>query len=156
MYHDFYHFQENPFNVTTDPDFFFSSKCHTEAVSSVVYGIDQRKGIIVITGEIGTGKTTLCRKILKQMDDKTKFALVLNPKFSDSQLLQIIIHDLGIQTKQRSRYGLVKALNDFLITEANQRNNVVVVIDEAQNLSENKFAYYQIWKLKKKNYCKLF
>lgn len=135
MYHDFYQFREDPFNVTTDPDFFFSSKCHSEAITNLVYGIEQRKGIIVITGEIGTGKTTLCRTLLRKMGKNIKFALILNPKFSEIQLLQLIIQDLGISTKEKTKFGLVKVLNEFLISETNKDNNVVVVIDEAQNLT---------------------
>lgn len=135
MYHDFYRLKENPFNVTTDPDFFFSSKCHSDAISNLVYGIENRKGILVITGEIGTGKTTLCRKLLRQSDRNVKFALVLNPKFSELQLLQIIIHDLGIKTKEKTKFGLINALNEFLIAESTIGNNIVIVIDEAQNLS---------------------
>jgi general secretion pathway protein A len=76
MYQDFYQLKENPFNVTADPNFFFSSKCHSEAMSNLSYGIEQRKGIVVITGEVGTGKTTLCRKLLKQADAYTKFAFI--------------------------------------------------------------------------------
>jgi len=135
MYHDFYQFKEDPFNVTTDPDFFFSSKCHGEAITNLIYGIEQRKGIIVITGEIGTGKTTLCRTLLRMSDKNVNFAFILNPKFSEIQLLQLIIQDLGIETKERNKFGLIKALNAFLISETNKDNNVVVVIDEAQNLT---------------------
>lgn len=135
MYHDFYQLKESPFNVTTDPDFFFSSKCHTDAISNLIYGIENRKGILVITGEIGTGKTTLCRKLLKQSNKNVTFALILNPKFSELQLLQLIINDLGIKTKERTKFGLINALNDFLIAESLVGNNVVIVIDEAQNLS---------------------
>ncbi len=134
MYHDFYQFKENPFNVTADPDFFFSSKYHSEAISNLVYGIEQRKGILVITGEIGTGKTTLCRKLLNQSDPSVKFAFLFNPKFSELELLKMIVMDLGISTKQNNKFGLVKALNEFLITEANRGHNVVIVVDEAQNL----------------------
>lgn len=135
MYHDFYQLKENPFNVTADPDFFFSSKYHCEAMASLQYGISQRKGILVITGEVGTGKTTLCRKLLSQADKKTKFALVLNPNFSEVQLLQMIIQDLGVRTRQDNKFDLIRTLNKFLIKESRKGNNVVVVIDEAQNLS---------------------
>lgn len=135
MYHDFYELQENPFNVTADPDFFFSSRYHCEAISHLIYGIKQRMGILVITGEIGTGKTTLCRTLLKQADDSIKFAFILNPKFSDLQLLQVIVHDLGIKTHHNSKLGLIHTLNEFLLSESNKNNNVVIVIDEAQNLS---------------------
>lgn len=135
MYHEYYLFKEDPFNVTADPSFFFSSKNHSEAISHLEYGIERRKGILVITGEIGTGKTTLCRKLLKQASSSIRFALILNPNFSELQLLQMIIQDLGIKTKQKNKFGLVQALNEFLIAESQLGNNVVVIIDEAQNLS---------------------
>ena len=135
MYHNFYQFKENPFNVTADPDFFFSSQSHCDAISNLVYGIEQRKGILVVTGEIGTGKTTLCRKLLKQSSDEIKFALILNPNFTEVQLLQIIIQDLGIEVKSQSKFNLIHALNQFLISESILNHNVVVIIDEAQNLS---------------------
>ncbi|HTM64119.1 MAG TPA: AAA family ATPase [Gammaproteobacteria bacterium] len=135
MYYDYYQLRENPFNVTADPDFFFASKCHAEAISNLVYGIDHRKGILVVSGEVGTGKTTLCRKLLFEAPDNVKFALILNPKFSETQLLQMIVSDLGIVTKQRTRFGLTQVLNEFLITETNKNNNVVLIIDEAQNLT---------------------
>lgn len=135
MYNEYYQLSENPFNATADPDFFFSSKTHSEAVANLIYGIEQRKGILVVTGEIGTGKTTLCRKIFKLSTKKIKFALILNPRCSELQLLQMIIHDLGIETKSKNKYSLVQALNEFLIVESSQGNNIVVVIDEAQHLS---------------------
>lgn len=135
MYQDFYQLKENPFNVTADPDFFFSSKYHCEAIANIQYGIQHRKGILVITGEVGTGKTTLCRKLLKQSNKKIKFALILNPSFSETQLLQMIIQDLGIRTKGCDKLELIHKLNKFLLKESNKGNNVVVVIDEAQNLS---------------------
>jgi general secretion pathway protein A len=135
MYHDFYQLKENPFNVTADPHFFYSSKSHSEAISNLVYGIEQRKGILVATGEVGTGKTTLCRKLLHQADKKTKFAFILNPNFSDLELLQMIAHDLGIRTKEQNKFTIVQALNQFLIKQANKNNNVVLMIDEAQNLT---------------------
>lgn len=135
MYYDFFQLNENPFNVTADPDFFFSSKCHREAMSNLEYGIEQRKGILVVTGEIGTGKTTLCRKLLKQCDRKTKFAVILNPTCSDEELLQMIIHDFGIPARKQNRLGPIHTMNDFLISEANKGHNLVVMIDEAQQLT---------------------
>lgn len=135
MYKEFYHLRESPFNVTSDPDFFFSSAHHIEAFSHLFYGIEQRKGIIVITGEIGTGKTTLCRMLLNRLEKNVKTALILNPSFSAIQLLQIILKDLGIEGNFRNKFTLVNALNDFLLQETSQGNNVVIIIDEAQNLS---------------------
>lgn len=134
MYKDFYRLKEDPFNVTADPDFFFKSRCHADAISNLVYGIEQRKGIMVLTGEIGTGKTTLCRTLLKQSQDHIKFALILNPNFSELELLQMIVFDLGVRAKEQDKFGLIHALNKFLIRESRKGHNVVLVIDEAQNL----------------------
>lgn len=135
MYHDFYKLKENPFNVTADPEFFYSSKCHSDAISNLSYGIEQHKGILVITGEVGTGKTTLCRKLIKQSNKKIKFAFILNPNFSEIEILQMIAHDLGIRTRATNKLALIQLLNKFLIKSSNKRYTVVVIIDEAQNLS---------------------
>jgi len=135
MYKDFYNLREYPFNVTPDPTFYFSSNHHNEAFAHLVYGIKQRKGILVVTGEVGTGKTTLCRTLLNHLDSKTKTALILNPNFSEVQLLQLITKDLGIQTKQKNKFGLISALNEFLLNETRRGNNVVLILDESQNLN---------------------
>ena len=135
MYFDYYQLKENPFNVTADPDFFFASKCHSDAISNLVYGIDQRKGILIITGEVGTGKTTLCRKLLYESFDNIKFAFILNPNFSEIELLQLILRDLGANAKFTNKPDLINSLNKFLIAQTIKGNNVVLIIDEAQNLS---------------------
>ena len=135
MYKEFYHLKENPFSVTADPAFFFSSLRHAEAYSNLIYGIKERKGISVITGEIGTGKTTLCRTLLNQLGQDVKTALILNPYFSEVQLLQLIIRDLGIPETTKSKLGLINSLNDFLCAQAVQGNNVVLIIDEVQHLN---------------------
>lgn len=134
MYKEFYQLKENPFNVTADPDFFFSSAHHVEAFSHLLYGIKQRRGIIVITGEIGTGKTTLCRRLLNQLEGDVKTALILNPSFSALQLLQIIVSDLGIEGNFRNKFALVNALNRFLLEETVRGHNIAIIVDEAQNL----------------------
>lgn len=135
MYTEFYQLKEFPFNTTADPEFFFSSKTHAAAIANLIYGIENRKGVIVVTGEIGTGKTTLCRKIFKLSTQKIKFALILNPSCSELELLQLIVHDFGIQCQSENKYTLIQALNAFLLEETAQGNNVVIVIDEAQHLS---------------------
>ena len=144
MYNEFYHFKESPFNITADPDFFFSSSRHAEAFAHLIYGIQQRKGILIVTGEIGTGKTMLCRTLLNRLDENTKTALILNPSFSDLQLLQIILKDLGIETKARNKFALIDALNSFLLDQTSQGNNVVLIVDEAQNLKEKQLEQIRL------------
>ena len=144
MYKKFYNLRENPFNMTADPDFFFSSLHHKEAFSHLVYGIHQRKGILVVTGEIGTGKTTLCRTLLNHLGEDTRTALILNPNFSEIQLLKLIIKDLGIPGNFKTRLELIEALNNFLLEETQRGNNVVLIIDEAQNLSIKQLEHVRL------------
>lgn len=99
-----------------------------------MYGVTQRKGILAITGEIGTGKTTLCRFFLNQLPKNVKTAFILNPYFSEIQLLEAIINDFGLKVRNKSRLSFVWELNRFLLSESESGNNVVLIIDEAQNL----------------------
>jgi len=135
MYKSFYSLKENPFNITSDPAFFFPSIRHEEAFNHLIYGINSRKGIIVITGEIGTGKTTLCRMLLNCIGNNVKTALILNPSFSDIQLLQMIAHDLGIEYDKKNKLDLVGAIAQFLVDQSSKGFNVAVIIDECQNLN---------------------
>ncbi len=135
MYLDFYKFTEYPFNMTADPYFFFSSRSHVDAMSNIIYGIQQRKGIIIITGEIGTGKTMLCRKLLNQKNKNIKYAFVLNTHYNELELLQFIAHDFGIKINTQDKFILINQLNQFLLKQSKKGNNVVIVVDEAQNLS---------------------
>ncbi len=134
MYTKFYNLTERPFNVTSDPNFLFLSKHHKEALSYMVYGINEKKGFIEMTGEIGTGKTTLCRALLNQLDEHTKTAFILNPNLSEIQLLKAIIEDLGLTPKRQDKWAMLSCLNKFLIEQLKLGFNVVVIIDEAQNL----------------------
>jgi general secretion pathway protein A len=134
MYKQFYGFKENAFNITADPAFYFESTSHKEAYAHLLYGIRNRKGILCLTGEVGTGKTTLCRILLNKIDTNIKTAFILNPSFSPVQLLQLIAKDLGLRTESSNKLDLTHALNNFLLAETSRGHNVVVIIDEAQNL----------------------
>ena len=146
MYKDFYGFKENAFNITSDPAFYFESSQHKEAYAHLLYGLKHRKGIMAMTGEVGTGKTILCRILLNQIDARIKTAFILNPNFSQIQLLQLITKDLGITfpAKKNNKLELINVLNQFLIDETSQGNNVAVIIDEAQNLNTHQLEQIRL------------
>ncbi len=146
MYKAFYGFKENAFNITSDPAFYFESNQHKEAYAHLLYGIKHRKGIISMTGEVGTGKTTLCRILLNQIDARIKTAFILNPNFSQIQLLQLITKDLGLPfpSKKNNKLELINVLNQFLIDQTLQGNNVAVIIDEAQNLNTHQLEQIRL------------
>lgn len=134
MYLDFYGLKEKPFSVTSDPNFLYLSKKHQEAISHMQYGIEERMGFLEITGEIGTGKTTICKGLLNTLDEHTKTAFILNSNLSEIQLLQAIVQDFGIQIKNKQKITLLNELNRFLLEQLKMKNNSVLIIDEAQNL----------------------
>jgi len=134
MYTAFYGLTENPFNVTSDPGFFYFSKAHKEALSHLLYGINERKGFLEITGEVGAGKTTLCKALLAKLDSTTKTAFILNSNLSEMQLLEAILEDFGIPYKRKTRIALTRQLNKFLMEELGKKSNAVLILDEAQTL----------------------
>ena len=134
MYLEYYGLKENPFNVTSDPDFLYLSHTHREALNHLVYGINQRKGFIEITGEIGAGKTTLCKALLNSLDENTRSSLVFNSTLQETQLLEAILNDFGITPERRSKVAFLKTLNTFLLEQLYAGRNTILIIDEAQNL----------------------
>ncbi len=137
MYREFFGLKEKPFNVTSDPNFFFLSRVHKEALSHLLYGIRERKGFLEITGEIGAGKTTLCRALLNHLDANTKSAFIFNSTLSDMQLFQTILEDFGLLIGRRTKAAMLRQFNSFLLDELSKNNNVVLIIDEAQNLKNS-------------------
>ena len=135
MYESFYSLKQKPFAITSNPAFLFLSQRHKEALAHLTYGIRERVGFIEITGEIGAGKTTICRALLNRLDEKTRSAFIFNSNLSENQLMQTIVEDLGIKTRQKNKAALFSELNRFLIEQLALGNNVVIIIDEAQNLS---------------------
>jgi len=134
MYLEFYGLKENPFNVTSDPSFLYLSNTHKEALDHLLYGINQRKGFVTITGEVGAGKTTLCRALLKRLDHRTRTSIIFNSTLPEGQLLEAVLNDFGIMPERRSKVAFLKKLNEFLLEQISCDNNVVLIIDEAQNL----------------------
>ncbi|MDD5194941.1 MAG: AAA family ATPase [Candidatus Omnitrophica bacterium] len=143
MYFEFYGLKSSPFNITCDPQFFYESASHKEALSMLLYGIAEKKGIILITGEVGTGKTTLCKTLLTKIPFNVKTSLILNPYFSDVQLLQAIAEDFGL-APAKSRLDIVKKLNAFLIEVAHTGGNAALIIDEAQDLTSRQLEQIRL------------
>ncbi|HEX9285387.1 MAG TPA: AAA family ATPase, partial [Nitrospirales bacterium] len=135
MYEEFFGLTEAPFNQTPDPQFFFSSLQHLDAFSLIEQGILHRKGFVVITGEVGTGKTTLCRYFLETVDPNVKTALILNPSLTTIELLQSINHAFDIPSRSSSKKELIDQLNWFLLDTLKAGGNAALLIDEAQHLS---------------------
>lgn len=134
MYLEFYGLKENPFNVTSDPNFLYLSHTHKEALNHLVYGINEKKGFIELTGEIGAGKTTLCRALMNHLSQKTQVSLIFNPNLPETQLLEAILLDFGITPRRRNKVTFFRQINEFLLEQLSRDNNVVLIIDEAQNL----------------------
>lgn len=135
MYNSFYGFREAPFHITPDPRFLFFSTSHREAFHHVLFGIKERKGFVQLTGEVGAGKTTVCRAVMEQLPPTFKTALVLNPALTPDQLLRTIVAELGMKPGKKDKSDLLELLNAFLFEQAEKGNDVVVFIDEAQDLS---------------------
>jgi len=142
MYEQYFGFAEKPFSLTPDPKYLYRSESHANAFELLQYALDRREGFVVITGDIGTGKTTLCRALLEQTDKKTFTALLLNPFLSAEDLLKVVLQDLGVvsrgdeawRTRQPSKQDLINTLYDFLLSLVPLGARAVLIIDEAQNL----------------------
>lgn len=134
MYLDFFQLKEFPFNVTPDPRFLFFSDRHREAYESLLYGVEHRKGFIILTGEVGCGKTTICRSVLNNLPGTVHSALILNPSLTASQLVRSILVDLGLEANGQDKLVHIARLNRFLLGCLERNENVTVIIDESQNL----------------------
>jgi len=143
MYEEYYGLAEKPFSLTPDPKYLYKSESHGSAFDLLQYAIRRREGFVAITGDIGTGKTTLCRALLEQIDRKTFSALVLNPFLSEEDLLKLILQDFGVVSREEIKSGrlagvskqeLIDTLYDFLLSLLPLQASAVLIIDEAQNL----------------------
>lgn len=138
MYKQFLKLQKNPFEITPDPTFLYTTKQHNEALSSLYYGVKQRKGFVVMTGEVGTGKTLLVSCLLQLLSQNNfAYSYVFNPRLSPVEFLQYIVGDFGLPTSGRSKSELLLDLSTFLIGRYRKGLTTVLVIDEAHHLSED-------------------
>lgn len=138
MYQDYFGFREPPFTLTPNPDFLFLSRCHQEAYAHLLYAIESRAGFIELSGEVGTGKTTLIRTLLGQLSpEKFRSALIFNPTLSPLGLMQEINREFGLAFAGSETRELHQVLNEFLLQENAADRTVILVIDEAQNLARD-------------------
>ena len=137
MYAAYFGLKENPCKLAPQPRYLFLSEYHRDALNCLIYGIEEKKGFILVTGGIGTGKTTICRSLLKSLGDSVETALIFNTAISELDLLETMMTEYGISVPdgQRSKKIYVDALNEFLLAKFAAGKNVVLLIDEAQNLS---------------------
>ena len=136
MYQQYFGFRESPFSITPDPRFFYANSVYLEAYANLRYGIEAKKGFIAVTGEVGTGKTTLLRKLMLSLEKTIHTVLIFNTDVTFNELLRVILRDLGLPTEGKDRLSMVEELNDYLIEQLAQGQVVCLLIDEVQNLSD--------------------
>lgn len=135
MYNAYFGFEESPFNLSPDPAFFYRSVQHEEALANLIYGVQSRKGFIVLTGEVGTGKTTMLECLRDYLEAQhTEFAFIFNSRINTEQFFQMIGYDLDLRCDHTSKTEVLFALNHLLITQANEGRTTVLIIDEAHSL----------------------
>ncbi len=135
MYEPFFGLETSPFGLTPDPRFLFRSKGHHDILSSLLYGVNTSKGVMLLLGDVGTGKTTLCRALLRELPPETESVLLLNPHLSETELVGAILDDLGVERRGTTRGELMTVLNAYLLTAGGEGKAVVIVADEAQQMS---------------------
>jgi type II secretory pathway predicted ATPase ExeA len=137
MYLEYFGFREKPFNVTPDPRFFYSNPIYQETYAGLLYGIRERKGFISLIGEVGTGKTTLLRKLMAELREPIHFVYVCYTTLTFEELLSFICADLGLTAGEKSHLQRIQSLNDFLIEVSKEGGTGVLLVDEAQNLGDD-------------------
>ena len=134
MYLSFFNLKEQPFAVTPDPKFLYYGEAYQDALAYLVYGIRMRKGFVVLTGEIGVGKTTVINALLERLDDSHRIAHLVHSNMSLKDMLRFVFRDYGLDATGKSKSELLLTLQEFLIRLDQQGGNAVLIIDEAQNL----------------------
>ncbi|MCF7874203.1 MAG: AAA family ATPase, partial [Candidatus Omnitrophica bacterium] len=128
-----------------DPNFFYQSSTHKEVLATLNFGIRQKKGLVTLIGEVGTGKTTLCKVFLNRLPKEVATSVIFSyPNFSETQLLKSILTDFGLEPGRKNRFDLVKGLNSFLVDTSLSGGNALLVIDEAQNLTSKQLEQIRL------------
>jgi general secretion pathway protein A len=135
MYEAYYSLEDPPFVLTPDPRFLLRSKGHHEILATLLYGITSQKGLMALVGDVGTGKTTLCRALLRELPDSVQSALVLNPHLSDADLIGTILDDLGVERRGTTKGELMAVLSQYLLATGSEGKTVLVIVDEAQQMA---------------------
>jgi len=135
MYKEFYGLQEKPFQIVPNPDYLYKSNKHQNALTYLEYGLSENVGFILLTGEIGSGKTTLIQYMLNKLDNDTDVAVVFNTNVSAEQLLNMILNEFEVERPASDKAATLEAINAFLIQKYAEKKQVLLIIDEAQNLS---------------------
>src|SRR5688572_16816965 len=137
MYEEYYGLTEPPFSLTPDPKYFYRSEAHNRAFELLKYGIQRREGFMMLYGDIGAGKTTICRAVLDTIEKNISTALLLNPFLSETDLLRAILTDFGVPSSRNespTKQDLINRLNEFLLSTNEKGGRAVVLLDEAQNI----------------------
>jgi general secretion pathway protein A len=137
VYNNFFGFKERPFQLVPNPGYLFLSRSHEEAMAHLNYALSHGDGFVELTGEVGTGKTTLCRAFLEDLDEDSEVAYIFNPRLNSLELLRAINDEFGISSDADNTKDLIDTLNTFLMEKKSQKKNAILLIDEAQNLSED-------------------
>ena len=135
MYHEHYGLIRSPFEMTPDPAFLYLGEVHREGLATLVYGVESRKGFVLLTGEVGTGKTTLLHALLAHLDRETQSAFIFNPRLDPLDFFRMMFDDFGIEAKCSTKAEYLLAFNRFLIDRLEKNLPTLLIVDEAQNLS---------------------
>jgi type II secretory pathway predicted ATPase ExeA len=159
MYLEHFSLREHPFQLTPDSDFLYMSESHARAKAYMDYTIWNRDGFVVITGEIGAGKTTLIQKLLSEFDENALVAKIFQTQLDETEFLQAILVEFGLNPFNARKVELMDMLSSFLIEQFTKSKQLVLIVDEAQNLLPvfwRKFACCQDWKRRRKRFCMSF
>lgn len=136
-FENYFGFRETPFGVTPDPRFFYSHPLYLEGLAALVYGIKAKKGLMLLTGEVGTGKTILLRKLMRQLETTVQFVFISSSHITSYGLIELMIQDLGLAGKEKNRLDMIYELNEHLLEQLKKGHSVALLIDEGQNLSDD-------------------